>query len=551
MSNFPIIRTTPPPLDTNESEEEEPDFGSFNGVSGDEEEDIDFVVPVVQQNSGKQTVIDNNNTSDDPATVDDNECNETEMRNEDIVCDNSITIESNTCDDNSIKSTEHDISYLNNEDDINNIGDDVKELELESLPDTEPIETNVDKELEDIEDNKDVFTDELNNIESGVHEEDDDFADFSSFRFTKCEDNGNQFDDSSDQSLSFYNSKNLSEISVTDCVPNVDNNSNAIKSSEVIANTEVLDDNESDDDFADFASAQPVFNTHLQSVPDLKANSSSSTQFEDNDSEFADFSSFQTNNTINGFIAPVENEMVSQSVPDSDQLTQLFAQLFPLEETISCDENSQYISRDLFNRCDQNSKNLWKQLQDLESAPSLKLRWPNSHSFQLLLTALNIDPRNILRNSSVPVFASGLGCVLEPTKHLYNTPIPPVQFDWGSSGLTNPLDVNQKSAVAFDLDFFVTNDDVKNTKRQNNFSDLDDFLNDKNGNICDNESKDLNKTNIMQQILSSVSSTSSATNANTGSSQVLSAEALQVLDELPYLSFMRAKVLVFKSQTNS
>ena len=82
-------------------------------------------------------------------------------------------------------------------------------------------------------------------------------------------------------------------------------------------------------------------------------------------------------------------------------------------------------------------------------------------------------------------------------------------------------------------------------------TDLDDFLNDKNGNICDNESKDLNKTNIMQQILSSVSSTSSATNANTGSGQVLSAEALQVLDELPYLSFMRAKVLVFKSQTNS
>ena len=81
------------------------------------------------------------------------------------------------------------------------------------------------------------------------------------------------------------------------------------------------------------------------------------------------------------------------------------------------------------------------------------------------------------------MFASGLGFVLEPTKHQTNgefshdmgpesettpttTSIPPVQFDWSSSGLTNPLDLNQKSMPAFDLDFFVTNDDLKNTNRQ-------------------------------------------------------------------------------------
>ncbi len=94
-----------------------------------------------------------------------------------------------------------------------------------------------------------------------------------------------------------------------------------------------------------------------------------------------------------------------------------------------------------------------------------------------------------MRNSSVPMFASGLGHVLEPTKNTINsdiienpnesnesiaestnslssTPIPPVQFDWSSSGLTNPLDANQKSMTPFDLDFFVTNDDVQNINKQ-------------------------------------------------------------------------------------
>jgi hypothetical protein len=92
------------------------------------------------------------------------------------------------------------------------------------------------------------------------------------------------------------------------------------------------------------------------------------------------------------------------------------------------------------------------------------------------------------------MFASGLGHVLEPTKHTINsdivenpnesnesiaestnslssnslssTPIPPVQFDWSTSGLTNPLDANQKSMTPFDLDFFVTNDDVQNISKQ-------------------------------------------------------------------------------------
>jgi len=138
---------------------------------------------------------------------------------------------------------------------------------------------------------------------------------------------------------------------------------------------------------------------------------------------------------------------------------------------------------------------------------------------------------------------------------LSSVPIPPVQFDWSSSGLTNPLDVTQKSMEAFDLDFFVTNDDVKNTNRQTTLSDFEELLNDNNGNTCAKERSvsDVSKPNLMQQILSSVGSTSPSapTVLKCDSSQVLSAEALQVLDELPNLSFMRAKVLMFPIINNN
>jgi hypothetical protein len=53
------------------------------------------------------------------------------------------------------------------------------------------------------------------------------------------------------------------------------------------------------------------------------------------------------------------------------------------------------------------------------------------------------------------------------------------------------------------------------------------------------------RTNIVQQLLSSIKSTSASTKQISDRNQVLSAEALQVLDELPNLSFMRAKVLMF------
>ncbi|KAM4787024.1 aftiphilin isoform 3-T3 [Cyanocitta cristata] len=119
---------------------------------------------------------------------------------------------------------------------------------------------------------------------------------------------------------------------------------------------------------------------------------------------------------------------------------------------------------------------VWTELQDIHDAYGLRYQWGGSHSNKKLLCSLGIDTRNILFTGNkkqpviVPMYAAGLG-MLEPTKEplkpisaaekiasIGQTPpvspemntcasdqfqesLPPVQFDWSSSGLTNPLDV--------------------------------------------------------------------------------------------------------------
>ncbi|XP_066495501.1 aftiphilin isoform X2 [Tiliqua scincoides] len=119
--------------------------------------------------------------------------------------------------------------------------------------------------------------------------------------------------------------------------------------------------------------------------------------------------------------------------------------------------------------------NVWIELQDIHDSYGLRYQWGGSHSNKKLLCSLGIDTRNILFTGNkkqpviVPMYAAGLG-MLEPTKEplkpisaaekiasigqtspvspemnicapdQFQESLPPVQFDWSSSGLTNPLD---------------------------------------------------------------------------------------------------------------
>uniref|UniRef100_A0A803JEY7 Aftiphilin n=1 Tax=Xenopus tropicalis TaxID=8364 RepID=A0A803JEY7_XENTR len=136
---------------------------------------------------------------------------------------------------------------------------------------------------------------------------------------------------------------------------------------------------------------------------------------------------------------------------------------------------------------------IWTELQKIHDAYGLKYQWGGSHSNKKLLSSLGIDTRNILFTGNkkqpviVPMYAASLG-MLEPTKEPLkplsaaekiasigqSSPVPPeeiicttdqmqeslppVQFDWSSSGLTNPLDASGGSTV-LNLDFFGPVDD--------------------------------------------------------------------------------------------
>ncbi|XP_039666142.1 aftiphilin a [Perca fluviatilis] len=119
---------------------------------------------------------------------------------------------------------------------------------------------------------------------------------------------------------------------------------------------------------------------------------------------------------------------------------------------------------------------VWTQLQDIHEALGLRYQWGGSYCNKALLCCLGIDTRNILFTGQkkqpviVPMYAASLG-MLEPTKEpvkpvsaaemiasiaqappvapeksscpsdsVQQEALPPVQFDWSSSGLTNPLD---------------------------------------------------------------------------------------------------------------
>lgn len=162
---------------------------------------------------------------------------------------------------------------------------------------------------------------------------------------------------------------------------------------------------------------------------------------------------------------------------------------------------------------------VWFKLQDMESSHALSYQWSGSAANKRLLLALGIDSRNILFgprwNTLVPRFAANLGfsplepmrasgsspTPLEPAKELplvettaEEAVVPAAQFDWNSSGLVNPLDLPEAST----------------------------------------------SSSLVQQILASSKST-----LVTSSRQGLSPDTVRVLDELPDLSFLQAKLLMF------
>uniref|UniRef100_A0A0R3RYN3 Clathrin_bdg domain-containing protein n=1 Tax=Elaeophora elaphi TaxID=1147741 RepID=A0A0R3RYN3_9BILA len=149
---------------------------------------------------------------------------------------------------------------------------------------------------------------------------------------------------------------------------------------------------------------------------------------------------------------------------------------------------------------------VWIAVSIIEEAPALKLQWHDSSIRSFFLNSLDVDVnQTVIRNSDLPVFAQQLeesavlapvslvescvGATLIDEKNSFpqsnsadylshvgmerssvsqlassrsvtidSLAVPPVQFDWNNSGLTNPLKTGSLSvsSASLDLDFLVS-----------------------------------------------------------------------------------------------
>ncbi|KAM9769731.1 LOW QUALITY PROTEIN: uncharacterized protein ACNS7B_005297 [Menidia menidia] len=220
---------------------------------------------------------------------------------------------------------------------------------------------------------------------------------------------------------------------------------------------------------------------------------------------------------------------------------------------------------------------VWAQLQDIHEALGLRYQWGGSHCNKKLLCCLGIDTRNILFTGQkkqpviVPMYAAGLG-MLEPTKQpappvsaaeliasIATSPpppppgsppdpvqeaLPPVQFDWSSSGLTNPLDASGGSSL-LNLDFFGPVEDLVSSSSPS-IPGVDPELYELTTVQLDPSSR---VADAFARLMSTMETTSTrrSRREEPQGAEPLSEEASAVIGSLPDLSFMQAKVLMFPS----
>eukprot|EP00063_Salmo_salar_P053261 XP_014028096.1 PREDICTED: aftiphilin-like isoform X1 [Salmo salar] len=223
---------------------------------------------------------------------------------------------------------------------------------------------------------------------------------------------------------------------------------------------------------------------------------------------------------------------------------------------------------------------LWRQLLDIHEAFGLRHQWGGSHSNKTLLCSLGIDIRNILFTGQkkqpviVPMYAASLG-MLEPTKEpvkpisaaemitsiaqqvppvapaeIISTSLPdtaqevlpPVQFDWSSSGLTNPLDASGGSSL-LNLDFFGPVED-SGPSSSTSIPGVDPELYELTTAKLDSSGSGTRVADAFARLMSTMEKTSTSTR-KPRKEENLSEETLKVIAGLPDLSFMQAKVLMF------
>ncbi|KAM6939567.1 LOW QUALITY PROTEIN: aftiphilin-like [Xenentodon cancila] len=271
-----------------------------------------------------------------------------------------------------------------------------------------------------------------------------------------------------------------------------------------------------------------------------------------------------------------------QPVSLSFRLEKLFHSSFPATAVQLLDEEVETLKVQLEPNQDKDrgtpdnrsvSVAVWMRLQDIHEALGLRYQWGGSHCNKALLCCLGIDTRNILFTGQkkqpviVPMYAAGLG-MLEPTKEpvkpvsaaemiasiaapersscptdtVQQEVLPPVQFDWSSSGLTNPLDASGGSSL-LNLDFFGPVEDSGSTSSPS-IPGVDPELFELTTAKMDPGSSGSRVADAFARLMSTMEKNSTSTR-KPKKDENLSKEAAKVIAALPDLSFMQAKVLMF------
>ncbi|GAB6021432.1 hypothetical protein CHUAL_004040 [Chamberlinius hualienensis] len=260
---------------------------------------------------------------------------------------------------------------------------------------------------------------------------------------------------------------------------------------------------EEEEDFADF---QNVVETSQEDFDDFQTFESEPKFDDDNGQLFeVNFDAFNDENSI--AFPPSETDDLSEddefgnfeSTPQVSNFEHLISSTLSVAfENVDINCSNSGVSSEILRFDDlllmktpsTSSDCVWEKLNDIDNTHALTYHWSTCRSNKLLLHSLHLNSQN------------------------FDTIVPPAQFDWGSSGLINPLDGLETEFLGVDSDRGSTLKPI---------------------------------SPLVNKILSEANKTKTRTTSTIKSHRrnTMSEEAKRILNSLQDLSFMQAKMLMF------
>ncbi|CAF1368171.1 unnamed protein product [Adineta steineri] len=323
-------------------------------------------------------------------------------------------------------------------------------------------------------------------------------------------------DDIVENNLTLMNSIDASNSS------NGDISTNQITEDHGWANFGTFENNvntESNDEWADFkTSAMPS--------PDQSIDISSNRINTDDDDVFADYGEVKES-------PKYQTSSFSLNFLNMEEIESLISTCFPLESSILCTDNTNFIPFELPNfrtcndqikqtSCFQPSLNLWNVLSNVSNDPlGIKYQWRKSNTEQFFHQGLDVRERFPTKtNLSTPEISSSNAQTTSSNESKLSSQSITPQFDWKKSGLENPLTVYDINKT-LDLDYYIppiqTSPSSSSTVVYRNDSP-----------ILHRQSTSIKTVDLFP-----------------GSTTVLNDDTKPVMDTLPNFSFMNPKALMF------